>query len=263
MTFSHFCSFFLILFVIIIKNKGIKMGLLTKIAPNNAGFINRILIFNLSDNYINELPFQETNYDVLIVTNIDLNIGIDLENKYIYVFENNDYYGPYKKPIDAVTKHCFGKIDGLITLLNNIKYNDKLSTYEFVFKEFTYNPLEYSVSNLKSTALLMRETLKVIKEPFEFTLSPETDYGENVITNFLIRLNNIFNANNFNPFTKETKFGYIARINRNNVGILGDKIIINPNNKKHFTVYIPKLLNPRWRKFSHFPINFITFESMS
>jgi len=214
------------------------------VAPNNAGFINRVLIFNLSDKYITELPFEEFEYDILFYTSIDIGFGINLENKNTYVFEKTDYYGPYSNPIDAITKHCFGKIDGLFFLLNNIKFNKEKSIYEFIFKDFTYSPLDYSVSNLKATTILIKETLKTIQNPFDFTLNPETDFKENTTTNFLIRLNNFFNINNFNPFTQETTFGYTARINRNKTNVLGEKIVINTNNNKHFMVYIPKLIDP-------------------
>jgi len=214
-----------------------------KIAPNNAGFIDRVLVFNLSDKYIDKLPYQEKGYNILLLTNIDIGFGIDLENNYTYVFENNDYYGPYTKPKDAVTKHCFGKIDGLMSVLDNVRYNKEQSIYEFVFKDFVYSPLQYSVNNLKSTALLLRKTLRTIENPFEFTFLPETDFDENVITNFLIRLNNVFNINNFNPFKKETIFGFVSRVDRDSIDTLSNKIIFNTNKRRHIMVYIPKLIN--------------------
>jgi len=185
------------------------------INPVNGGFIDRILYFNVSDKpFKKHNVFNKENVHLAIVIN-EFVIGIDLDEYkfYLYSPDTNDYYGPYNTYQEMICKHLFGKIDGLFSLLSNIKFNAEYSVYEFEYEDFIYNPLTYRLTaSIKKTAEAIKETLRYVDKPFVITKQPQTVFKAGVIDSFLVSLNRVFEKDFF-PFKEEkNEFSLLARI---------------------------------------------------
>jgi len=222
-----------------------------KILPINGGFINRILYFNLSDEmFDNQELFFDKNISLAVVLDGGYIVAVDLWDYKFWVYDPKvkDYYGPYNTYQEAICTHLFGMFDGLFHLMKNIKLNKEINVYEFEFEGFRYTPFTYRfTASIKKTAVKMDKTLTKIKDPFQFTFKPETDFGDNVISNFLIRLDKIFQINNFDSFFKDSKFNTLIRIDRLTIdGYRVDKkpfVVANINKDRHLFAYIPKLIH--------------------
>jgi hypothetical protein len=221
-----------------------------KILPINGGFINRTLFFNLSNSLFDKQDmFLNRDVSLAFIVEGGIVFGVDLFSYKFWVYDPNtdDEYGPYNSYQEAICTHIFGKIDGLFHTMSNIKLNEAINAYEFSFEGFIYNPFTYNfTAPIKQTAALLHKQLRVVKEPFQFTFVPETDFGDNVITNFIIRLDKIFQPNNFDTYFKDTKLNTIIRTDRMEVsGYRVDEhpfICINMNMQRHMVVYLPKLM---------------------
>jgi len=219
------------------------------IGPSNAGFINRVLIFNLTNKNFNK---QDLFYDkdvslVFLVDKFAFGINMWDGTYYVYDFEVNDYYGPYSTYQEAICKHLFGKVDGLFYIMKGISFNKELNIYQFQFGDFLYTPLTFKFAvSVRDVALKLKSTLKVNFSPFVFTFEPETDFVEGVIANFLIRLDRIYQTDVFDEYYKNSDINVLLRIDRNKVKgkyVDGKPVLFaNLNSSRHMTAYIPKLM---------------------
>jgi len=219
------------------------------IGPSNAGFINKVLIFNLTNkNFSKQDIFFDK--DVSLVFLVDkFAFGINMWNGtyYVYDFKVKDYYGPYNSYQEAICKHLFGKVDGLFYIMKGISFNEELNIYQFKFENFLYTPFTFKFAvSVKDIALKLKSTLKTNFTPFVFTFEPETDFVEGVIPNFLIRLDRIYQTDVFDEYYKNNNINALLRIDRNKVKgeYIDDKAVLfaNLNPLRHMTAYIPKLM---------------------
>lgn len=216
------------------------------IAPINAGFINRILFFNLTQEpFSDDEIFRERNIHLAFVLD-EAYVGIDLENYlfYCYIKKTLDWYGPYTSYQEMITNMLFGQYDGLFQVLGSVKFKEELSLFEFDFDGFMYNITTYKFSvPLRKTAQTLSQTIVKINQKFVYSFKPETSYSEGVINEFLISLNNLFTTNNFPQKVVENDSTTLISIDRKKVA--GHKtpekyfLLINTSSKRHLVAYLP------------------------
>jgi len=217
-----------------------------RIPPINAGFVNRILCFNLTKEPIDcDGLFEGLNVHIIFNLDDDI-IAVDMENYLFYSYNKNsqEMYGPYTDYHELISEVLFGKYDGLFYVLSKIKKNINTGQYEFVFDDFIYNIDTYRTLDFAQTAEKLVSIIKKINVPSEFSFTPETVFDENVINGFLISLNNVFRLDNF-PFN-HIKNDYMELIRIDKGDIDGFKkscgdffIVINTNTKAHLVVFLP------------------------
>jgi len=224
------------------------------VLPLNGAFVNQVLVMNLSNNIFKKQDlFLKRDVDLAIIINNKYSIGLNLTNNSVIVYDTeiNDFYGPYASYKDAIAKHLFGVVDGLFYLFSKVKFNKTIGSYEFEFGDFVYNLYTNRfTSSLKETVLLLKKTLKVVNKPFVFTLEPETSFGKNVITNYLIELNNTFSIYNFPDFLKKTELGIIGRVDKlkhTAVNYNGNPFaVFNFQNHRHILFFVPNYIYPNY-----------------
>lgn len=216
------------------------------VEPIDGGFIDRILVFNLTKKpFNNDEIFIDSNIHLAFVLNGAL-IGVDLENYlfYCYLDKTKDWYGPYASYQEMITNMLFGMYDGLFQVCSLIKFNYELGLYEFQLENFVYNIGTYHFIDVsvKKTAQLLSSIVKPINQEWQFT-GEETSFGEGVIDNFLISLNNVFNEDNFPEKYISNNLGTLISIKRNS--LFGDKtpfnfyLLINTDKNRHMVAYLP------------------------
>ena len=216
------------------------------INPINAGFINRILFFNLTKTpFSDDSVFREQNIHIAFILK-DSYVGVDLENKlfYCYLNKTKDWYGPYTTYQEVITNLLFGKYDGLFKLLNGVVFDDDIGMYKFTFGDFEYDITTYHFDvPLRKVAQEISETVVPINQKEIITSLPETTYGEGVINEFLISLNKMFSEDNFPEKGIRTWLCSLILIGREK--LFGDKtpekfyLIANLSKRKHLVSFLP------------------------
>lgn len=215
------------------------------IPSKQAGFIDRTLFFNLSDEtFLDEKHiFERADVNIAIILNKAI-IGIDLDNYqfYCYLNKTQDWYGPYSTYQELITNLLFGQYDGMFTVLSKVVFNEELGVFEFKLKDFTYNIFDYRVDYMKGLTTIDK-IIRVIKEKEVFTFTPETSFSQGVIDYFLNSLNTVFDKNNFPEKDEKNELMDFSVIDRSCV--FGSRtpekfyLIINTDPKRHMVCYLP------------------------
>ena len=216
------------------------------ISPINAGFINRILFFNLTKKPFDDYDtFRDQNIDIAFVLN-DAYMGVDLENNlyYCYLDKTKAWYGPYDSYQEVISNILFGKYDGLFTLMSGVVFDKNIGMFKFTFADFEYNMTTYNFNvPLRKIAQEISETVRPIQQKEIIINYPETTYNEGVINEFLISLNNVFSEDSFPDKAILTDLCSLISVGR--VGMFSDKtpnkfyLIMNLSNRKHLVSFLP------------------------
>ena len=217
------------------------------IAPVNAGYINRILFFNLSSKpFDRDDLFKDKNIHLAFVLD-DAIIGVDMENYlfYCYLTKTLDWYGPYSTYQELITNLLFGDYDGLFALLNSIKFNKEKGLYVFTFEDFVWDiTTNQFTTSIKKTAQTIKDSIRKINKPFFINKEPETSFGKGVIDEFLLSLDsNVFSKNSFPEKYISNNLCTLISIDREKA--FGDKtpikfyIVLNTSKKRHLVSFMP------------------------
>ena len=217
------------------------------VIPNGFGYSDGVFFLNFSSKSQNvTADYVNTDYHFCLIFD-DFAIYMNMLNKSFGVKDKLGFHGTYMTIEQAVTTHCFGKVDNLIYFFNNYVFNDALAMYYTVrYGDLIYSPSTHHIeAGTSATVRELKELFSELKE-WDYTSLPQLQLTDEVISKFLGSLDHLFNEGNFPSSYRDNDYMAYGRVPENQVRVFTNNkgnsfLAINFQEHRHFSFFVPYL----------------------